>query len=154
MELTEEALDQAMEGAPPHPLFADIPPVLRPWLLPIKWDRDRLWGIHHNPIRVAISELRWLYDLPFWRDRDGRWFQVTPREFIEGAAKYPEHVDRVADADLSYPIHVLRRRQRFFILDGVHRLVRADLDGHDHIAAIVLTAEDIAAIASDGNLPT
>ena len=146
MELTEEMLARALEGAEPHMLGSAIPAVLKPWLLPVKWDQERLWAIRHSAVNVPLHELRWMYDLPLWRGNAGLWFEISPRQFLESPEDHPEHSERVAASDLAYPIHVIRRRNRFFILDGVHRLVRADLEGRDSIAAVVLTAADLKSI--------
>lgn len=135
-----------MERLPRHQLAADIPPPLRGWLLPIDWARERLWALDLPHRRLAIEKLRWHLDLPWWR-HDGVWFQVTPREFLAHPAAHPEHADRVANADLTYPLHVVLRRQRWLILDGIHRLVKAQLLGLTEVVVAPLTPMDIVSIA-------
>lgn len=83
--------------------------------------------------------------LPWWR-RDGTWFQVTPREFLAQPKAHPAHAERVANADLSYPLHVIRRRERWLILDGIHRLVKAEIFGLDQITLAPLDPADLAKI--------
>ena len=141
-----EELESMLERLSRHRLFTDIPAALRGWLLPIDWDRERLWALDLPHRRLELEELRWHFDLPWWR-RDGVWFQVTPREFVADPAPHPEHMDRLATADLSYPLHVVRRHQRWLILDGIHRLVKAELLGLTNIAVATLTPVDIAEIA-------
>lgn len=126
-----------------HARLSEIPATLAPWLLPVEWSRERLWAIERQPVQLPVVALRWLYDLPLWRAQDGRWFMVTPREFLRDPAGYPEHEQRVAGADLSRPVHALWRRDRWFLIDGVHRLVKADRAGWSTIPAVVVGPEDL-----------
>lgn len=135
-----------LERLPHHHPFAEIPTALRGWLLPIDWDRERLWVLDLPRRRLKLEELRWHHELPWWR-RDGVWFQLTPREFLAHPAAHPEHADRVANADLSYPVHVILRRQRWLILDGIHRLVKADILDLSEILVAALSPADIPKIA-------
>ena len=144
--MAADALEDMLGCLPRHRFADQIPPALRPWLLPIDWDRERLWELELPRQRIALKLLRWHLALPWWR-RDDAWFQISPYEVMARPSCYPEHAERVASADLTYPLHVVRRRQRWLILDGVHRLTRAELLGDADIYVFALTAEDIAAIA-------
>jgi len=141
--LSVDQLEPLLERLPRHHLFAEIPAALRGWLLPIDWDRSRLWALDLPRRRVTLEELRWHLDLPWWRHA-GVWFRVTPGEFLAHPSAHSEHVDRVARADLSYPLHVIRRRDRWLILDGIHRLVKAELLGLRDILVSTLEAQDLA----------
>ncbi len=134
-----------MERLPRHHLFAEIPSALGRWLVPIEWDRERLWALDLPRGRLQLDELRWHFDLPWWR-HDSVWFQVTPREFLADPTGHPEHADRVANADLCYPLHIIRRRERWLILDGIHRLARAEMLGLNDIVVSPLDPEDLAKI--------
>jgi len=144
-----DELDSVLERLPSHHLFAEIPTALRGWLLPIDWNRERLWALDLPRRRLELEELRWHLDLPWWR-QDGVWFQVTPREFLAHPTAHPEHADRVANADLSYPLHVVLRHQRWLILDGIHRLVKAGSLGLTEIVVSTLMPADIAKVARRG----
>ena len=140
-----EELERLLERLPRHHLFAEIPSALRGWLLPIEWDREPLWALDLPRRRLGVEELRWHLDLPWWR-RNGAWFQVTPRDFLAQPRAHPEHAERVANADLSYPLHVIRRHQRWLILDGIHRLVKVESLGLTDVAVSTLTPADLAQI--------
>lgn len=141
-----EELDLVLERLPRHPRFAEIPTALRDWLLPIDWDRERLWALDLPRRRLELEELRWHLDLPWWR-HDGVWFQVTPREFLAAPTAHPEHADRVGSADLSYPLHVVPRHRRWLILDGIHRLVKSEMLGLTDVLVSTLTPADIVKVA-------
>ena len=141
-----DALEDVLRRLPQHRFVDQIPTPLRPWLLPIDWDRERLWSLDLPLVRIGMEELRWHLMLPWWR-HDGAWFQITPRQFQAHPAAYPEHAERVASADLSYPLHVVPRRGRWLILDGIHRLTKAELLGREDIQVATLTPVHIATIA-------
>lgn len=144
--MPSDALEQMLDRLPQHRFVDQIPASLRPWLLPIDWDREQLWALDLPHQRIPLELLRWHLALPWWR-HDSAWFQVTPQEVLARPSGYLEHAQRIARADLSYPLHVVRRRHRWLILDGVHRLARAQLLGYTKVEVFTLTAEEIAAIA-------
>lgn len=144
--MPSDVLEEMLRRLPRHRYVDQIPGALRPWLLPIAWHRERLWRLDLPRHRIRLERLRWHLALPWWR-HDGAWFQITPHDVLARPSDYPEHAERVASADLSYPLHVVRRRHRWLILDGVHRLTKADLHGYADVEVFTLTAEDIAAIA-------
>jgi len=145
--MARDDLEEVLGRFARHRLIDQIPEVLRPWLLPIDWDRERLWSLDLPRKQIALEELRWHLDLPWWR-HDGTWFQVTPKDFQAHPSAYPEHAERVASAELAYPLHVVRRRHRWLILDGIHRLIKAEVRGHDDLQVSTLRPMDIATIAT------
>lgn len=130
-----------------HPLFAEIPPQLRGWTLEIEWYEPRLWLIEREPVPVALEDLRWHFHLPWWRDNEGRCFRTTPAQVIAEPDSSPVNAERIASSDLAFPIYVIARRGRLLVLDGIHRLAKAELLGSETIDAIVLTSGDIALFA-------
>ena len=142
-ERADQELVAALAHGVPHARLSEIPTTLASWLLPVEWSRERLWAIERQPVQLPVVALRWLYDLPLWRAQDGRWFMVAPREFLRDQAGYAEHEMRVARADLSRPVHALWRHDRWFLIDGVHRLVKADRAGWSTILAVVVGPKDL-----------
>jgi hypothetical protein len=89
------------------------------------WDVDRLIERAADlPVRaVALSSISEL-DEVYWFGADGD--PATVRQVIE-------HARLIRDADLTYPI-ILGADGR--VMDGMHRVARAVLDGRDAIDAV------------------
>lgn len=136
-------LEECLGGFRPFPLIAQMPAELRRWMLPIEWDRDRLWKIQDPGASLPIGHLRWHFDLPWWRGEDGAFFTVRPRDVLADPAKFPEQHARLTRAELRWPLHVIRRHDRWLILDGIHRAAKAQLHGVSSLDAVVVDAEDL-----------
>ncbi len=55
-----------------------------------------------------------------------------------------DHIRRVSTADLRYPIFAIKSGNRYNIIDGCHRVIRARKEKRGTIRAIILTARDLA----------
>ena len=105
-----------------------VPAGLRDVLYDFVWDADKLLRLPLPVVTATVDSLRWHLDLPYWRD-GSRPFQVTPAQVKVDPARYQEQYQRTMAADLAYPLDLLFRSDRWVILDGVHRLLKADLRG-------------------------
>jgi hypothetical protein len=139
-------LEALLDELPVHPLVEQIPDSLKGWVLPIDWDRELLWALDMPVSTIALEDLRWHFDLPWWR-AGRRWFQVRPADFLARPSDHPEHERRVAEVNLTYALHVIRRRGHWLIMDGIHRLARAEQLGWETIAVRILEPADIRRIA-------
>lgn len=106
------------------------------------WDRTKLYALDLPVREFPVSDLRWMLDIPLWAVK-GIPFQVTPNQVVASPARYPEQYRRVQAADLSFPIHVIWHNDRWTVLDGVHRLLKATMHGQAVINAMVLSADDL-----------
>ncbi len=144
----EEVLDDLRRRGSRHALEHVVPDELRRWLLDISWDPDRLWALDLPCREIGLSGLRWHFGLPWWRASDRGWFQVRPAQVLAHPDRYPEHRDRLCRASLEWPLHVLRRHDRWLILDGVHRAAKAEQQGLRTMRARELSPADLPRIAS------
>jgi hypothetical protein len=78
-----------------------------------------------------------------------RRFAVTPNEVRADPERHEAHWRRALDAELAFPIDLLRR-ERLIILDGVHCLLKADTVDLRTIEARVLDASSFAEIVDHG----
>jgi len=119
-------------------LLASTPQVVRDALPDAPWELDRLRALRLPTEMVAVADLLWLLDLPVW-GVSGRRFQITPNDVRATPTKYAEHWRRIVGADLSDPIHLALHRGKWAILDGFHRVVRADMLGVRTLPAMRLS---------------
>jgi hypothetical protein len=111
-----------------------VPDALRGVLLDFRWELDRLLALDLPLEEVRVADLRWLLDLPFWRERR-ELFVVTPNQVRDRPGKHIEHWARTLAADLNSPVYITERHRRMVILDGIHRLLKADIFGRHTIPA-------------------
>jgi hypothetical protein len=93
------------------------------------WDVDRLVDLSRDlsPFDIPLSSIREV-DTVYWFDDSE---PPTVRSVIE-------HVRLIQAVDLSYPI-ILGADGR--VMDGMHRIARAILEGHETITAVQLTSD-------------
>jgi hypothetical protein len=94
-----------------------------------RWSRERLWALDLPVGPVAVEDLRFHLDCPFWSFNDQP-FAVSPAEVRADPSRYHLQYARTMAADLSFPLHALARQEgSLILLDGVRRLLKADLLG-------------------------
>lgn len=78
---------------------------------------------------ISIEENKWQLDQPVWGD-------YSPSDVLKHPEKkkYAENIQRIKDADLSYPIFMTSKHQ---IIDGYHRFLKAIKHGDKTIKAYV-----------------
>lgn len=105
-------------------LLALMPESLREVFPTTRWQRDKLRALDLRVEPVEVADLLWMFDLPLL-PLNGEPFKLTPNQVAETPMNFRTHYERVMDADLDYPIHLVAYRGRLVILDGVHRLLKA-----------------------------
>ena len=89
------------------------------------------------PVDFAINDTL-LQTLSYkgWGDPQGE--QYSALDVLANPEKYPQEMQRIDNADLSYPIIVTYNN---YIVDGVHRLTRAYLEKQSTVNAYVFDAD-------------
>jgi len=94
---------------------------------------------------MDARELTWHFDLPFhWHGDDI--YNLSSREIIENPEKYKEEYDRTMKADLSHPIDVMENKGKLLILDGLHRLMKARIQGLTKVEVRIIPRDKIPEI--------
>ena len=127
-------------------LYPLLPAELARYQLREAWSRERLWALGLPAVERPRAELDWQLALPWWR-HGGRFFALRPLDVLARPERYPEQWERTLAADLAFPIDVTRRRGRWFVLDGVHRLTKAAALGLDSVRVRRVPASALAEIA-------
>lgn len=126
-------------------LLAIMPEAARVAITPELWNQEWLHALELPVREMAISDLSWLFDVPLWAV-DEKPFQVTPNQVRTHPRKFAAQYKRTIASDLVWPIHVMRFRGRWIVLDGVHRLLKADLSGKQSVRVMVLSPDDYNSI--------
>jgi hypothetical protein len=113
----------------------------------LEWDRERLRQLELPVEDMSVAALAWQLELPFWRDGE-RYFSVRPIDVLAVPNGHFGHFARAMDADLAYPIAVTLRAGRWFVLDGVHRLLKALTLGADTVPVRKVPAKLLPRLAA------
>lgn len=97
---------------------------------------------------IAVEQLRWHLDLPFWRHGE-EVFAVCPTEVRDAPQAFPDQHRRTWAADLRYPLIALAAPRGPAILDGLHRLCKADMLGHHSVQVGLLPVDRLGEIFVD-----
>ena len=111
------------------------PEIIERYWYAIDWDVPSLWALDLPVVHLSMDDLIWHLDVPVWPDEAGQGYQVTPRQVYENKMENPTEFARIMAADLSFPIEVLALERRLMILDGIHRLTKAHLEGRAEVSA-------------------
>jgi hypothetical protein len=94
---------------------------------------------------ASVDDLRWQLDAKVWSNY-GTPLHVSPSEVRRDPQRFATHYERAMAADLSYPLYVTRWNGRLTILDGMHRLLKADILGYKQVPVYVIGLKEIAEI--------
>ncbi|HEU4948852.1 MAG TPA: hypothetical protein VFT31_17020 [Kribbella sp.] len=123
-----DGVDNAADRSAPdlsfEELVATMPTAVREVFPTTRWQLEKLRALDLRTEPVEIADLAWMFDLPLWQ-LDGHRFRVTPNQVAATPMNFRPHYERVMNADLDFPIHLVAYRGRLVVLDGVHRLLKA-----------------------------
>lgn len=106
------------------------------------WDTQKLWAFYAPVIDVEIEKLEWLFELPFW-DNNGKQTTLKPIDVKMHPEIFKEQYIRTMNTDLNYPINIIYLKNRWVVMDGLHRLLKCSILGDKTIKAKVFQPEDI-----------
>lgn len=113
------------------------------------WSSKKVWALDEPVVDMPIDDLLWHFDIPFWDTEGTDEYNLKPWELIEHPEQEPSHYKKIQAADLRYPIDIMMNKGRWLILDGLHRLVKAYLEGKKVVHVRKIPQERIPEILSD-----
>jgi hypothetical protein len=122
-----DGVDEADRSAPDvsfEELLALMPESMREVFPSTRWQLGKLWALDLRVEPIEVADLLWMLDLPLWQ-LNGERFKVTPNQVAATPMNFRPHYERVMNADLDFPIHLVAYRGRLVVLDGIHRLLKA-----------------------------
>ena len=103
----------------------DIPKIIKDVGFDFHWDEKKVWALDVPEEFMDIKELIWHFGVPFlWEDGI---YNLKPREVLDNPEAHRKEYDRAMNADFSYPIDIMENKGRWVILDGLHRLMQAEI---------------------------
>lgn len=144
--MTIDGVDSGADRSAPDVSFDELlamtPPSMRDVFPETHWQLGKLWALDLRVEPVEVADLLWMFDLPLWQ-LNGERFKVTPNQVAATPMNFRPHYERVMDADLDFPIHLVAYRGRLVVLDGVHRLLKAHFLRRRWIEAKIATAAQL-----------
>ena len=110
------------------------------------WDNKKVWALELPVEEIDLHELEWHFDIPFWNKYPEGYYDLTPNQVLNNPTKYKEESQKIENADMSYPLDIMFWRNRWLMLDGLHRLVRAKQLGWNTINVRKIPQSDISKI--------
>lgn len=136
-------------NSPNTPIHVDPRHIEHGFDLPFWRDNEKLWALDVPVEEMVIDELLWILDVPFWEDEVGN-IVICPNEVIAEPAKFPFHWDKVNDADISFPLDIMKNKHgRWLTLDGLHRLVKLVLNNESVVKVRKIPPEIVHLTARD-----
>ncbi len=119
-----------------------LPEKLKDVYVDFHWSQNKLWALEIETTQLKVSEVDWILDFPIWYMSPN----PIPRDIMHNPNLDVAHWERITNADLSFPIHVLQWKGRLLVLDGIHRLIKAKNLGELLINSKLIKEENIAEI--------
>ena len=123
----------------------DLPKIIKEVGFDFDWENEKVWNLNIPVSEMEIEKLTWHFDVPFhWYQ--GGIYNLTSREIMEYPEKHKEEYERTLKADLKYPIDIMENKGRWLILDGLHRLMKAYIQGVKKVNVRIIPRERISEI--------
>lgn len=92
------------------------------------WSPQKVWSLDVLVENMPLEDVAWHLGVPFWNTSQG-YYDLTPAQVMNDPETYKEEYDRAMGVDQSHPIDIMWNKGRWLILDGLHRLVKARIEG-------------------------
>lgn len=111
------------------------------------WNEKKVWQLNLPVSEIGIGELVWHFDIPFCADSEtGGKYGLKPRQIIDDPVRFAKEYEKTMAADLSYPLDVMENKGKKLLLDGLHRLMKAYINGQKTVKARIVPRSKILEI--------
>jgi len=125
-----------------------IPKIIKEVGFDFDWENEKVWSLNIPVTEMDIEELTWHFDTPFHWHRGGV-YNLKSREIIENPKEYRGEYARTMNADMKYPIDIMENKGKWLILDGLHRLMKAYIQGKKRVNVRIIPRDKIAEITKE-----
>lgn len=109
----------------------ELPAIIKEVGFDFNWDEQKVWELDVPVEEMPIDKLTWHFDVPFLWSKPNGYYDVKPCEVIEHPELYLEEFERTMQSDTNYPIDIMYWKNRWLILDGLHRLMKLSIEGRE-----------------------
>ena len=106
----------------------EVPKIIKDVGFDFWWDEANVWKLKYPAEDMDIIELEWHFDIPFWNSEKGR-YDLKPMDVLKYPEKYKKEYRRTMATNLDYPLDIMINKGRWLLLDGLHRLLKAKIQG-------------------------
>lgn len=114
-------------------LKRELPDIIKDVGFDFSWDEKKVWQLDYPAEEMPMSELMWHLDIPFIWSKPNGYYDIKPIEVIRQPEKFREEYERTMQADTFYPIDVMYWKERWLILDRLHRLMKLYIQGQETV---------------------
>jgi len=111
-----------------------------------KIPEEKLWAADVISEKILISEIDYNLDIPYLEKEGTDDWNLSIRELVNDLDSQPYHAKGIRMADVSYPIELYYFKDKWIILDGVHRLASLVFSGKTEVRVRRFSLEDIEKI--------
>ena len=105
-------------------MHKELPQIIKDVGFDFHWSEEKVWALDVPVEEMDIKDLEWHFEIPFWNTQNG-YYDLTPNQVLENPEKYKVEYGRIMKADLAHPLDIMFWKNRWLMLDGLHRLVKA-----------------------------
>lgn len=127
------------------PRRTEVPAIIKEIGFDFWWDNKKVWELDVPTEEMAIGELIWHFEIPFWSTSEG-YYDLKPSEVINDPEKYKTEFDRIIKVDTTHPLDIMNWRGRWLLLDGLHRLAKEAVSQKDTVKVRKIPQEAIPQI--------
>jgi len=88
-------------------------------------DEEKVMKLDLPAEEISISEIFYNADIPYLEKEGTDDWNLSPNELIKNFKNEPTHADWVDKVDLKFPIAIYKFRDKWIIIDGVHRFTKS-----------------------------
>jgi hypothetical protein len=122
----------------------NLPQIIKDVGFDFSWDEKKVWELDEPILEMNIEELEWHFDIPFWCENGV--YNLSPRQVIDNPEKHKKEYERTMNCDLKYPLDIMENKGKWLLLDGLHRLIKAYINGDKKVQVRKIPREKIPEI--------
>ena len=123
--------------------ISKLPNIIKEVGFDFSWDEYKIWELDVPVEQMPIDKLTWHFDIPFIWSKPGGYYDIKPCEVIKNPNQHKEEYERTMTSNTAYPIDIMFWKERWLILDGLHRLMKQAIEGKTIVQVRKIPKRDI-----------